>query len=235
VAEQLSRALFHHVLMSRHEIKSDTVNPAARYAYLRGRYLWNWRTSPEAMFNAMDQFRLATELDPHHARAYSGLADCYAVLGWMAAIPRKTAVEGARKAALRALALDAMLSEAHVSLGYVLFDYDWDWEGAERELLLGIELNPANAQGYCWYGHVLEALGRSQEAVNAAQTAQDMDPASPVVNLFLRRGDSAVSTRAEHAAGLRLRAVLARLSLRANRSAAIRDLPLTGCGACARR
>jgi len=185
VVEQLSRALFHHVLMSRHEIKPDTVNPAARYAYLRGRYLWNWRTSPEAMFNAMVQFRLATELDPNHARAYSGLADCYAVLGWLDAIPRKTAVEGARKAALRALALDGMLSEAHVSLGYVLFDYDWDWEGAEKELLRGIELNPANAQGYCWYGHVLEALGRNQEAVNAAQTAQDMDPASPVVNLFL--------------------------------------------------
>jgi TolB-like protein/tetratricopeptide (TPR) repeat protein len=185
VAEQLSRALFHHVLMSRQEIKSDTVNPAARYAYLRGRYLWNWRTSPEAMFNAMDQFRLAIELDPNHARAYSGLADCYAVLGWLDAIPRKPAVEGAREAALKALALDGMLSEAHVSLGYVLFDYDWDWEGAEKELLLGIELNPANAQGYCWYGHVLQALGRNQEAVNAAQTAQDMDPASPVVNLFL--------------------------------------------------
>jgi tetratricopeptide (TPR) repeat protein len=185
VVEQLSRALFRHLPLSRHEMKSDTVNPAARYAYLRGRYLWNWRTSPEAMVNALDQFRLATELDPNHARAYSGIADCYAVLGWLDAIPRKTAAEGARKAALKALSLDAMLSEAHVSLGYLLFDYDWAWEGAERELLLGIELNPANAQGYCWYGHVLEALGRSQEAVDAAEAAQDMDPASPVVNLFL--------------------------------------------------
>lgn len=185
VAEQLSRALFHHVLMSRHETKSDTVNPAARYAYLRGRYLWNWRTSPEAMFKAMDQFKLAIELDPSHARAYCGLADCYAILGWLNAIPRKRAVECAREAALKAIALDGMLSEAHISLGYVLFGHDWDWEAAEREILLGIELNPANAQGYCWYGNILQALGRKQEAINAAQTAQDIDPASPVVNLFL--------------------------------------------------
>jgi TolB-like protein/Flp pilus assembly protein TadD len=185
VAEQLSRALFHHVLMSRQIIKPDTVIPEARYAYLRGRYLWNSRTSPEAICNAMEQFKLATELDPTHARAYCGLADCYTVLGWLDAFARKTAMEGARQATLKALALDGMLSEAHVSMGYILFDFEWDWAGAERELLKGIELNPANTQAYCWYGHVLAALGRNQEAVNAVQTAHDIDPASPVVNHFL--------------------------------------------------
>jgi tetratricopeptide (TPR) repeat protein/TolB-like protein len=185
VAEKVSRALSNHVLMSRHVMKSKTVNPAARYAYLRGRYLWSLRSSPDAIFNAMEQFRLATEFDPQHAQAYSGLADCYAVLGWLGAIPRQTAMSEARKAAQTALELDGSLAEGHVSMGNVLFDYDWDWEGAEREMLQAIDLNQAYSQAYCWYGHVLVALGRNREAVHAAQIAQDMDPTSPMVGLFL--------------------------------------------------
>ena len=185
LAEKVSRALSNHVLMSRHVIKSITVKPAARYAYLRGRYLWSLRSSPSSLFNAMEQFKLATEIDPNHAQAFSGLADCHAVLGWLGAIPREFAMREARKAALTALAIDGSLAEAHVSMGCILFDFDWDWEGAEREFLLGIDLNPAYAQGYCWYGHVLVALGRNREAINAAQIAQDMDPTSPMVGLFL--------------------------------------------------
>jgi tetratricopeptide (TPR) repeat protein len=137
------------------------------------------------MFNAMEQFRLATEIDPHHAPAFSGLADCYAVLGWLGAIPRQTAMEEARKAALAALEIDGLLAEAHVSMGCILFDFDWDWEGAEREFLLGIDLNPAYAQAFCWYGQVLVALGRNHEAIHATRIAQDMEPASPVAGLFL--------------------------------------------------
>jgi tetratricopeptide (TPR) repeat protein len=185
LAEKVSRALSNHVLMSRHVIKSITVKPAARYAYLRGRYLWSLRSSPSSMFKAMEQFKLATAIDPNHAQAFSGLADCHAVLGWLGAIPREFAMREARNAALTALAIDGSLAEAHVSMGCILFDFDWDWEGAEREFLLGIDLNPAYSQGYCWYGHVLVALGRNREAINAAQIAQDMDPTSPMVGLFL--------------------------------------------------
>jgi len=185
LAEKVSRALSNHVLMSRHVIKSIAVKPAARYAYLRGRYLWSLRSSPSSLFKAMEQFKSAIEIDPNHAQAFSGLADCHAVLGWLGAIPREFAMREARNAALTALAIDGSLAEAHVSMGCILFDFDWDWEGAEREFLLGIDLNPAYTQGYCWYGHVLVALGRNREAINAAQIAQDMDPTSLMVGLFL--------------------------------------------------
>jgi tetratricopeptide (TPR) repeat protein len=185
LAEKVSRALSNYVLMSRYVIKSNAVNPAARYAYLRGRYLWSLRSSSSSMLNAMEQFRLATEIDPHHAPAFSGLADCYAVLGWLGAIPRQIAMEEARKAALAALKIDGLLAEAHVSMGCILFDFDWDWEGAEREFLLGIDLNPSYAQAFCWYGQMLVALGRNHEAIHAARIAQDMEPASPVAGLSL--------------------------------------------------
>jgi tetratricopeptide (TPR) repeat protein len=185
LADKVARALSHHVLVTRHKVKSGAVNQAARYAYLRGRYIWSLRSTPASLFSALEQFRLATELDPNYASAFSGLADCYAVLGWFGAISRETAVREARKAAQRALSLDGFLAEAHVSMGCVHFDFDWDWEAAERELLLGIDLNPSYAQAYCWYGLLLVALGRSHEAIHAAQVAQEMDLASPVIGVVL--------------------------------------------------
>jgi tetratricopeptide (TPR) repeat protein/TolB-like protein len=185
LTDKVASALSHHVLLSRHPLKYGAVNPAARYAYLRGRYLWSLRSTPISLFSALEQFRLATELDPDYASAFSGLADCYAILGWFGAIPRETAMKEARRAAQRALALDGFLAEAHVSLGYVHFNFDWDWDAAERELILGIDLNPSYAQAYCWYGLLMVSLGRSHEAIHAAQVAQEMDPASPVVGLIL--------------------------------------------------
>jgi tetratricopeptide (TPR) repeat protein/TolB-like protein len=185
LTDKVASALSHHVLLSRYRVRSGAVSPAARYAYLRGRYLWSLRSTPISLFSALEQFRLATELAPEYASAFSGLADCYAILGWFGAIPRETAMREARKAAQTALALDGFLAEGHVSLGCVYFNFDWDWDAAERELILGIDLNPSYAQAYCWYGLLLVSLGRSHEAIHAAQVAQDMDPASPVVGLIL--------------------------------------------------
>jgi tetratricopeptide (TPR) repeat protein len=199
LADTVARALSHHVLMSHQQVKSKTVNPAARFAYLRGRYLWSLRSTPLSLFSALEQFQLATRLDPNYAPAFSGLADCYTVLGWFGAIPREIAMREARTAATKALAVDGFLAEAHVSMGYVHFDFDWDWEAAEREMLLGIDLNPSYAQGYCWYGLLLISLGRTAEAVQASQVAQELDPASPVVGAIL---GSALFHAGEHDAAI---------------------------------
>ena len=39
----------------------------------------------------------------------------------------------AKEAALRALAIDNALGEAHASLAYITFFYNWDWAAAEKE------------------------------------------------------------------------------------------------------
>src|SRR5207247_9444668 len=60
--------------------KSKEVNPGAYEAYLKGRYFWNKR-SGEGLRKAIDYFNLAIDTDPDYARAYSGLADSYALSG----------------------------------------------------------------------------------------------------------------------------------------------------------
>src|SRR6202012_4704652 len=98
---------------------AKTVDPKAFEDYLRGRYLWDNRTA-DSLEQAAEYFHQAIARDPNYARAYSGLADTYALLGdWQyAAMTTREAMPKAKSAALKALALDDTLSEAHTSLAF---------------------------------------------------------------------------------------------------------------------
>jgi len=65
--------------------KKATTNPQAYTAYLKGRSHWSER-SEQGTRKAIRCFEDAASIDPGYAPAYSGLADCYAILadyGWM--------------------------------------------------------------------------------------------------------------------------------------------------------
>src|SRR5262249_58286763 len=88
----------------------------------------------------------------------------------------------ARKAAVKALELDPTLGEAHASLGFFTFLYDWDWLKAELEFKQAIDLNPNYAQAHHWYSIYLAQMGRHEEAIHEAQRAQQLDPLSLLMN-----------------------------------------------------
>jgi tetratricopeptide (TPR) repeat protein len=87
-------------------------------------------------------------------------------------------MERAKAEARKAIELDETLAEAHTSLGWVTFIYDWDWVGAERELSRAIELNPRYATARQWHSWFLAAMGRFEEALADGRAAIDLDPAS---------------------------------------------------------
>jgi tetratricopeptide (TPR) repeat protein len=97
------------------------VKPEAYVSYLKGRYFWNKR-SAEGLKAARAYFEQALDEDPAYARAYSGLADTYALLGdWQYAVMTpKEALPRAKAAAVKALELDNALGEAHNSLAFCL-------------------------------------------------------------------------------------------------------------------
>jgi len=64
-------------------------------------------------------------------------ADAYCSLGVIGDVAAGEVFPKARIAAERALALDSSLAEAHTSLAYVKFSYDWDWNGAEGGVQAG--------------------------------------------------------------------------------------------------
>ncbi len=159
---------------------SRPVNPAAHEAYLKGRY-WQLKFNEEGFRKASELYDRAVALDPGYALAWAGIAEN---LGNAADlyVPSSEAFSKARPAAEKALQLDESLAEAHTSLGLIKAYFDWDWRGAETELVRAIELNPSSAWARDWYGWFLAALGRFDEGISQLERARALDPLSPGIN-----------------------------------------------------
>jgi len=181
-AGRIAHSLAVELLPSQREAmqRAATRDPAAYEAFLQGRFCWNTR-SEEGFRKAIGFFERAIELDPGYALAYVGLSDVFNVLGMFSMLLPKDAYEKAQAASKKALAIDERLAEAHSSLGYARFLYDWDWAGAEQEFRLGLELNPNYVVGHYWYALFLAAMGRFAEAFDHIDQAHRLDPLSLVV------------------------------------------------------
>jgi eukaryotic-like serine/threonine-protein kinase len=157
--------------------RRHTENVRAHSLYLRGRHAWNKRTQ-EGVFEAIDFFEQAIREDSGYALAYTGLADSFALLLDYRSVPVAEWHERAKEYARKALALDESLAEAHTSLAWSLFIYDWDWEGAAAEFRRAIELDPRYATAHQWHAFSLASRGRLDEALLEGHVAQELDPAS---------------------------------------------------------
>jgi tetratricopeptide (TPR) repeat protein len=90
-------------------------------------------------------------------------------------------LQKAKEAAMRALALDEELAEAHSALGYTLHHLDWDWNGAEREFQRAIDLNHSYSVAHLFYSGCLRDRGRLDEAIVEMRRAREADPTSPLI------------------------------------------------------
>src|SRR5438105_908741 len=177
--------------------KSYTADSEAYQLYLKGRFYWNKRTIDD--FNrAIPYFQQAIDKDPNYALAYSGLADSYALLSVFEG-PPKDWMPRAKAAAMKALALDNNLAEAHTSLAQIIAYYDWDFNAAEREFGRAIELNPNYATAHQWHAENLSSLQRHDEALSEMRRAVELDPLALITNrvygdllLNARRYDEAI-------------------------------------------
>ena len=75
----------------------------------------------------------------------------------------------------------------------------WDWSGADVELTAASELDPNDPVARNWHANCLAALGRFDEAVEAARRAIELDPLALAWNMGLghmyylaRRYDEAI-------------------------------------------
>jgi serine/threonine protein kinase/Tfp pilus assembly protein PilF len=157
----------------------QTENLEAYQLYLKGRFFWS-NLTPDNFRRAIECYQQAIAKDPNYARAYSGLADCYSMLGSSAfgvmrpgeMFPR------AKASAEKALALDGSLSEAHHSLAVCALFYEWDWRTAEHRLRRALELNPENVMARLAYSQYLAVVGRPDDSVMEARRIVAIDPLS---------------------------------------------------------
>jgi tetratricopeptide (TPR) repeat protein len=170
------------VLYGRHRSASEehSVRSGAEDLYLQGRFYWNKRT-PESLRTAVDYFAQAIVRDPNYAQAYVGLADCYNLLREFSAMPASEAYPKALDAARRAVQLDDRLAEAHNSLAFVSFYWNWDAATADREFQRAIQLNPNFALAHHWRANFLMVMRRLPEAMQEIELARKLDPASNAI------------------------------------------------------
>jgi len=161
-----------------------TENLEAYDNYLRGRYFWR-RRSLAAFDSAIEYYNRAVLLDPGYARAYAGLAETYALLPEYGGPPISEILPIAKAATERALTLGPDQAEAYAASAYIKSMFEWDREGAERDYLKAIELNPDYATAHQWYAELLQITRRRDEALVQARRAVELDPQSVMPNTVL--------------------------------------------------
>lgn len=177
----------------------SNTSPAAEL-YLHGSYLFEQRT-PETLNQAKTDFEQAIARDPAYAPAYAGLAETYDLLREYATMPSERAYPLAKTAALRAIALDPKLPDAHAALGYEEFFWEWNPTQAESDFRRAIALDPNCAVARHWYGAMLMHQARFNEAIRELDRAQMLEPASAGV-LGTRAYAIGLSGRRDEAADL---------------------------------
>lgn len=151
------------------------VDPEVYTLDLVGRFVLNRRTE-EAFRHALRCFEQALRRDPTYAPAWVGVADCFNMLGNYGFLPPIKVHLPARSAALRALELDEQSAEAHRALAQMAWNYEFDWEAAEREYITAAQLNPQSSLVLWWYGTFLGIQARFDEGLVHLRRARELDP-----------------------------------------------------------
>ena len=155
-----------------------TKNAEAWRLYEEGRYFFNQFEPPQSNLKAIERYQQAIQLDGNFALAWAGLSEADAYLAENMVQPPREVMPKAKEAAEKAVALDPASAQTHTALAAVRLDYDWDRDGAMREIKRALELNPGSAWAKHWYAHALEAQGRYEEATAQFRAALALDPLS---------------------------------------------------------
>jgi TolB-like protein/DNA-binding winged helix-turn-helix (wHTH) protein/Tfp pilus assembly protein PilF len=156
--------------------RAHAVNPEAYDAYLKGRlYFVNEFTKPDSLKKARRYFEESIQKDPNFALAYAGLADTYVYLALAGALQKESAYRSAKEALAKALELDDSIGEAHDTLGVLNWQFDWDWDAAEREFNRAIALAPSYSCAHEDRAIFLASVGRRSEALAEIAKIDQLD------------------------------------------------------------
>jgi tetratricopeptide (TPR) repeat protein len=158
------------------------VNPEAYEAYLKARSFEEEGTY-QGITNAEKYFEEAVHADPNFALGYAGLADNFLDLGAFRLVAPQEAYRQGSEAIHKALALDQNLAEAHNALAYLRWQYEWNWQAAERESRYALEQNPNSALNHETLTWFLSWSGRQSEALAEVAKIRKLDPANPFADI----------------------------------------------------
>ena len=159
-------------------LKRHTEDHEAYELYLKGLYFWK-RRYEKGLQRSLQYFQLAAAKDPDYALPHVGIADAYGLLGVYGFMAPHPAYSRARAAANKALEIDPGLGAVYACLGWIAMWYDRNWPAAEGHFLKAIEMRPDYPEAHLWYGNLLIATGRLDEAVREMRKGKELEPLEP--------------------------------------------------------
>jgi serine/threonine protein kinase/tetratricopeptide (TPR) repeat protein len=162
--------------------KTATLDVEAYDLYLRGREFFHQHRRGHV--EAIDRFSKAIDKDPDFALAYAAMANCYTDL-YVTQDKNMEYLERCIAASQKALDLNPELAEAHVARGFAISLLSRQYEEAEREFEIGIQLNSNLFEAYYLYARSCRVQGKMEKAAQLFEQACRVRPEDYQAPLFL--------------------------------------------------
>jgi TolB-like protein/cytochrome c-type biogenesis protein CcmH/NrfG len=156
---------------------TSRVDTRAYDAYLRARYLSEARDE-ESLLQAATEYQTAISISPEFADAWAGLADVYQFRTSRGQIDTSEGLRMARDAVRNALNIDPDNARALVVRGEIKLDFDWNFDGADKDFSEAVRIDPNSPQALRGAASLASTFGRNDEAIRLARRAQIIDPLS---------------------------------------------------------
>lgn len=157
-----------------HFSRKRSVNAKAQDLYLHGLLMRNEsKCGP-----AIGYFKRAIAISPDYAEAHAALASCYGMLGESGQMSYEEAFTNQKEQALKAIALNNSLPEAHAELANASMTLDRNWPTAAAEFRRALELNPSSATAHEKYAFYLVRTGHPRQAIAQVEKSMQLDPVS---------------------------------------------------------
>jgi TolB-like protein/Tfp pilus assembly protein PilF len=156
-------------------VRQAPANQEAYDLYLQGRFFAGLHTK-EGFTQALDYLERAVKLDPGYEPSWTELSIVYTDMAARGYMPNAEALPKARDAVRQAIELNPRSARAHVALGYLHMNDDWDWTAADREIRKALELEPGSADVLHAAGSLYLVLGRVGDSVKMFLAAVARDP-----------------------------------------------------------
>ena len=163
---------------------SPTLSTQAYNAFALGRRLHE-RGGLTDFEDARAAYEETITLAPSFAPVYGALARLFVDFADEGHSSWAANMDLARANALKAITLDAGLAEAHVVLGQVAFQRDWNWPSAESAYQRSIAFGPSYDVARQSYSYFLAARGRIDRALDELEEARRLNPLSETNDLEL--------------------------------------------------
>jgi tetratricopeptide (TPR) repeat protein len=121
---------------------------------------------------------LALNKDKNFALAHVGIADAYNFLVGYGHSPSRVTYPKAKQELNKAFTINENLSEAYASLGWIKYNFDWDWNAAEKALKNALKIDQNNPEARRWLSHLYMLLGKYDEAIQEIDLGIEIMPKS---------------------------------------------------------